>query len=231
VRLIAFLKWYDERPDWLAETVASLACFVDELVAVDGAYALYPNARAQSPLEQAEAIVDAAAAAELGLTLHRPTDPWAGNEIHKQGFILRLVRQVAVPGRDWVFGIDGDERVSDVDAAGVRGALKSSELDVGEVALWEERDKVYEFPARRLFRVLPRLSVRGAHYVYTGFARGRRVYLWGHAHHHPLEPAEDLSPLLRLEHRRRAGERALGARGYYAARDAAGLEELTGWRK
>jgi len=70
VKLVALLTWYDE-PSWcLTELVASLAAAgIDHLVAVDGAYMLYPLARPQSPGEQAQAILAAAQGASVGVSL------------------------------------------------------------------------------------------------------------------------------------------------------------------
>jgi hypothetical protein len=44
-KIWGLLSWYDESPSWLAEAVASFAPMLDGLIAVDGAYALYPDAR------------------------------------------------------------------------------------------------------------------------------------------------------------------------------------------
>jgi hypothetical protein len=51
LKLVAVLIWYDEDPQLLYETVTRLGRIpVDALVAVDGAYDLYPGATGSSPL-------------------------------------------------------------------------------------------------------------------------------------------------------------------------------------
>ncbi len=95
MRLIGILSWYDERPDWLAATVASLAkAQVSHLVAVDGRYALYPDSRPSSPGVQHDAIVETCRGAGMGLTMHIPTEPWAGNEVAKRTFCFELAETV-----------------------------------------------------------------------------------------------------------------------------------------
>jgi hypothetical protein len=134
VKLIALLSWYDE-PTWcLTELVASLArAGVDHVVAVDGAYALYPEGRAQSPGEQAQAILAASQGAGMGCSLHAPRDVWFGNEVEKRTFLFAAGHQVAEPGEDWLWVADADEVVTE--STGIRDALEQTTFDVGEVVL------------------------------------------------------------------------------------------------
>lgn len=100
------LSWYEEQPEWLYELVSSVAGVCDRVVAVDGAYALYPDARARSGPDQADAILFGAAEQGLGVTVHQPRTPWVGNEVEKRRYAHRLAA-----GADWLLVLDGDERV------------------------------------------------------------------------------------------------------------------------
>jgi hypothetical protein len=49
MNLTALLSFYDERPEWLERMILSLRLLpVTRLVAVDGAYELYPNGKGAS---------------------------------------------------------------------------------------------------------------------------------------------------------------------------------------
>src|SRR6266498_1360247 len=57
LKIIAILSWFDESPSWLSACVASLArAGCSHLVAVDGAYRLYPDGRPHSGIAQQDAI-------------------------------------------------------------------------------------------------------------------------------------------------------------------------------
>lgn len=230
--IVAVLCWYDEPAGCLYENVHSLRGVADHLVAVDGAFALYPDGRPRSPQAQAVAIAGACETAGLGLTLHRPTELWQGNEVHKRSFSYRLARQLAQPERDWIIPIDGDERVVRA-PSDLQARLAAVEEDVAEVEFVERKDLEYRYPVRRFYRCLRQFSVKGAHYVHTGLRGQERVWLWGHDHHHPLAAAASLADAVTIEHRldQRGAQRAAARVGYYAARNDAGLEELTSWRK
>lgn len=229
--IVGLLSWYEERPAWLSATVASLAPFCDHLVAVDGAYALFPGGRARSCMEQAEAIRETAAAVGLGCTVHEPRSRWMGNETEKRALMFRLGEAVTAP-EDWYFVVDGDEVVTDP-GVGLRDALASSSLDVGEVTLWRRRpqespeDRPFASPLveshshRMFFRAVRGLTVGRKHYQYVT-PDGR--FLWGDG---PCAPALDLSTV-RVEHRNGERDRARAAdsRGYYERRDALNIEGL-----
>lgn len=152
VKIVACLAWYDERVDWLAELVASLAASaVGHVVAVDGAYALYPQARAASNHEQADTIAATARALGVGCTVHVPSAPWWGNEVAKRNALFALAHAVAEPG-DWLWVIDADEVIRD--ASQVEQTLEASEHDAGEVLLVERQPdgQAGYSPCRKLFR-------------------------------------------------------------------------------
>jgi hypothetical protein len=129
------LSWFDERTDWLAELVASLAAVgVDHLVAVDGAYGLYPGARGSSGSEQASVVLGAAHGAGIGVTVHVPAFPWPGNEVEKRTVLFALGHLVAQPYDDWLVVADADEVWESGD---LRADLADCAADVAEVMLVE----------------------------------------------------------------------------------------------
>lgn len=242
-KVCALLSWYDESPLWLAATVGSLAGVADHLVAVDGAYALFPGGEPRSPVEQHEAIIEAAAAARIGLTLHVPIERWAGNEVEKRNATVELARQVA--DEDWwLLVIDADMVVTR--AHGIRQALAAVAEDVAAYQLVSRDDphrsetvaryaresvwqKTGRQPLRGLYRALPHLRYDEAHYIVRADEPGEPpVYLWGREDLHELAPAADVQLELRVEHRSlwRDRERAEQARGYYRVRDELGVEQL-----
>ena len=112
-RLIALLCWYEEAPQWLAATVASLRGVCDHVIAADGTYPGFPDARVypRSGREQAEVITETAYACNLGLTLISPRDVWEGGEVEKRNAMFDYAKIVGDPG-DWVLIVDADEVVT-----------------------------------------------------------------------------------------------------------------------
>jgi hypothetical protein len=222
VRIVALLAWYEERTDWLAEVVASLAgATVDHLIAVDGAYRLFPQARGASSSPQADTINAVARGLGLGCTVHVPDGPWAGNEVAKRDAMFRLAHAVADPG-DWLWVIDADEVIRD--ATGVREHLEASPLDVAEVLLCERMSDggpAYS-PSRKLFRAQEGgIHVLCNHHTYTT-ADGR--VLRGDGLQVPAEQLHDV----RVEHRPagRFTARLEAKRVYYSIRDSLEVEHV-----
>lgn len=240
MRIIGTLCFYDEPPSWLAATVASCARLCDHLVAVDGAYQLFPGGL-QKPTSSAmahEAIVQTAAASGMGVTLHVPSGPFAGNEVEKRNLMLRLAATVGEPMVDWVFTVDGDEVVTHVSDL-VRSDLAATEYSVAETTTVEsspnaddEQRAAYEAgarPYRHLMRLLPNLRVVGAHWVYMGDHPDHgTVCLQGVNGVHDIEPALDVRHTVRKEHRHawRARKRLEDARAYYTMRDQLVVERV-----
>jgi hypothetical protein len=168
VKLIALLTWYDE-PAWcLTELVTSVAkAGADHLVAVDGAYALYPNGTAQSPGEQAQAILAACQGAQIGVTLYCPQEVWFGNEVEKRSFAFAAGHQVAISGEDWLWIVDGDEVITE--AQGLHDALAKTSFDVVSAMMDEvtagSREGVV--PIRKFFRAQPSgIHLEHNHFTY-----------------------------------------------------------------
>ena len=241
-RVTGLLAWYDESPLWLAAAVTGASRLCDHVVAVDGAYALYPHGRAFSDPEQAEAIVHAAYGAGIGCTIHRPRDVWMGNQIEKRSLMFELGART---GAEWFFVFDADDLVTYVPAdAGTR--LAEASEDVAVYTLWWTED-VYRVPEkeaaaqafpypheaanryhRGLFRSLPGLRVEGAHYHYLAEREGETVHLRGHSDYHELEPFLNLTDL-RVQHRhpQRTRARLEASSAYDRLVRAHGLERVT----
>lgn len=238
-RVLGLLSWFDESAIWLSATITSLAPHIDHLIALDGAYALYPDGRAQSRSDQACAIVETCQAASLGLTLHRPNTPWFGNEVEKRNRMWRLAELEAEPNVDWLWVIDADI-VVDRCPHDLRAQLAATDLNVAEATVWERGDPYknaerikheslvalpadFYYPLRMLFRALPGIHCATNHYSYlTG--DGRK--LWGYPGT-VMEEAHGFNGLLQVEHRThyRAAQRHKDAQTYYQRRDRAGVEK------
>jgi hypothetical protein len=237
-RVIGLLSWYSESAVWLAATVASAAKVCDHLVAVDGAYFLYPEGRNRSGSEQAAIITDVAAAQGMGVTVHTPQSKWEGNEVEKRSFMFRLAEAVAEPD-DWYLVLDGDEVVLDV-PSDLKPRLAATDLDAAEVTFWENQDPhrdpkmadvsrqmlwsgQHRYPIRTLFRAIPGLHVSTNHYTYVT-PDGR--LLWGNSTDQEQAPALDCRDLL-IEHRTHLRDlaRRQAARDYYKLRDSTGIEQ------
>lgn len=205
--VIGILSWFDEDPAWLAGTVSSLTKIpVGHLVAVDGAYALYPEGRASSPPEQAAVIAETCRALDIGLTLHAPREVFFGNEVEKRTLGFRLAETVAEPG-DWYFVIDADELVDH--AFGVEETLARSSEDVASIALDNTQG------VRRLYRATPGIHCKTTHYEFFT-AGGQSLFRGGY---------EILR--VQIDHRseKRDRDRRERQKHYYRRRDELGVEK------
>ena len=70
MRVVGCLIWYDEQPSVLATAVAGFTRVCDTIVAVDGAFALYPQARPRSAPEQAETVRSVCESAGVGCVVY-----------------------------------------------------------------------------------------------------------------------------------------------------------------
>jgi hypothetical protein len=234
VKVLALLSWYDEPSPWLAAVVSSCAPFCDGIVAVDGAYWLFPESDPRSSPVQAQTVFETATACGLSCTIHSPSEHFYGNEVEKRTLLFRLAEPL---GADWYFVIDGDEVVV-AHPADLREKLEATDKDAGLVTLHESLDhlgptasfepfagKVRGHPHRAFFRALPNLRVEGAHYRYLAERDGETVCLWGQGES-ACEPARFLG--VRVEHRQRMRSlaRRQQAERYYELRDRLGVESL-----
>lgn len=241
MKLIGILSWYDESPSWLSACVASLArAGCSHLVAVDGAYGLYPDGRPNSGGAQQDAIVKTAYGSGMGCTLHFPEKVWRGNELEKRQFCFKLASQVAEPHVDWYFINDADQIVIKSDH--LVGRLENTDLNVAETMLLEFQDphhspklaevvqtlqvpREHPIRTRNLFRALPGLSLIGNHYTYG--VEGEVTKLWGApSGGEILADALDLCDVVHIEHRThlRDAARKHSQMQYYDLRDELGIE-------
>jgi hypothetical protein len=221
--IVALLAWYDEDPAWLERCVRSLSKVpVDHLIAIDGAYALYPDGRARSDGVEYDAI--SMAARSIGLTIHTPGEPWAGNEIEKRNRLFELAENVTEP-TDWYLVIDADEEITDA-PSDIYERLTSSVFDVGAVTLTEPGHPLgtVVYPTHpKFFRALRGLRCVSNHFTYQ--VDGRK--LWGNAKTDRLEPRLDLTDVKVMHHKlMRHSDRKEAAMTYYRTRDDQGIEDI-----
>lgn len=239
MKIIALLSWYDESPTWLSTCVAGIGRFCDEVIAVDGAYALYPGGRARSHPQQVEAITLAAETAGIGCMVYQPSEKWAGNELEKRNKCLDLAASIAEDG-DWVAVIDADYHLLKCEPEVIRVELANCEEDVAAYILLEGKDfassgTLEQFAAARnvdhewvyatrdLYRWNPTLRVGPAHWCYSAELDGERRWLRGP---YDLEPHFSLNRNLVFYHRTadRYDVRRRAADKYYELRDTFSIE-------
>lgn len=243
MKVVGCLCWWDESPSWLATAVAGFARVCDHIVAVDGAYALFPGARARSRPDQAEAVLQAAEAAGASCTVHRPNDVFWGNEVEKRNLSLQLAAPHLTHYEDWVCVFDADMHVLQVTPEAVRRDLAETDQHVATYTVLDgqdllalpgsdlavERDVSTEWTVRmrHIYRWLPNLKYGPAHYSVSGNLNGDLVWLRGGERDDTLDPLQLESSLV-VHHRRqhRAKVRRDAADGYLHARDHAGVERV-----
>lgn len=223
-RIIGLLSWYDEQPSWLHKAILSCDGIIDHLIALDGAYSLFPHPKAASPPNQKAAINAAGNAIGATVEIITPDEPWQGNETQKRTQLFRHGDETAEPGKDWFLILDADERVTTC-PPDLHEQLEMTPFDVAQVTFNEPQPngKVKSYPIPILFRANPGIYVEGDHYTYRT-TDGR--YLWGNANLRRLEPRHLTSvEVLHLTHQRQA-RRHNQQYAYYRKRDKTGLEAL-----
>lgn len=239
MKIVGLLAWYDESASWLSAAVSGMARVCDEIVAVDGAYSLYPGGRARSLPDQSEAILAACEAAGAGCTIHRPRDVFYGQEVAKRNLLLSLAAPLEP---DWVAVFDADMHVMQAYPDTVRRDLEETDCDVATYTILDGADMLadpdradlatrvpldteWTTRFRGIYRWLPGLEYGPTHFSVSGFRAGGRVWLRG-ATVEDIAPACNLGKGLVVHHRRqkRALVRNQAADAYGRARTAAGHE-------
>jgi len=223
--ITALLSWYQEDPAWLDRCIRSLEhAGIDRIIAIDGAYQLYPRARNRSGIAQHEAITRAAYHIGAGLTIHIPETPWHGNEIEKRSFMFALGDHISQPG-DWHLIIDADEVITST-PPDLHDRLASTTFDVAQVTFSEPshtgRRRAYPIPI--LFRAGLGIRCQTNHYTYIT-RDGRK--LWGNATTDQLAPRIDLTAAFTVDHltEHRHEDRRADAKRYYRDRDSLAIEQ------
>lgn len=217
-RIVGCLSFYDEPPKFLRQLVESLRLIgCRDLVAVDGAYALYPGGAARSPEACRKALRQACYQNGVALTQHAPESVWEGGEIEKRNALYQLAETVTSE-RDWYCRIDGDERFIQapkhlpVLLDGLAARAATAEL-IEQDGSWQS--------LRIFYRAERGLRVVNNHYTYE-LPDGTRLY---GDHNDPKVVPAAYTPCL-LEHRNQARPKNRFAAGldYYKIRDATSPE-------
>lgn len=175
--IVGVLVWYDESPEMLANAVSGFARVCDQIVAVDGAYALYPQAKPCSHPGQASTILHAAEAAGAGCLVHRPQKLFMGNEVEKRNLSLELARPF---DPNWILVFDGDFQIAECHPELVRADLAATDLNVASYELCEKTAAVSDYTQiRAIYRWTDDLVYGPAHYVVRGTYDGERQELRG----------------------------------------------------
>jgi hypothetical protein len=238
MKIIALVNWYDERDDWLDAAIRSLTkAQVDHVVAVDGAYALFPDAQPQSPPSNAETIQRTCDELGIGCTIHTRDTVWEGNEIEKRTFLFRAADEVAKPNVDWFLVWDADQRFGRCN--NLKPRLAQTHLDAADLWVIEpidprEKDKIQyhpgttiakpqAMPVRLMYRAIPGIYCDRNHYTYRT-PDGRR--LWGNPIMGDLEPGLELFDVHVLHKTKQREVRRNGqAIRYYNTRDNQRVED------
>lgn len=208
----AALPWWNELPDDLYRCVRSLENIADRLVALDGAYARYPEATVRSSADECEAIRDAATDAGIEATIIQPDRLWAG-QVEKRSYLLAM----ASIGSHWIATLDADHIIK-ADREAVRKALRRELSDVidvpyvtpidpdrkmkdAAVGKWHEDQTVGRMMVPHLWRVLPGMKVEKFHWWYSAHKNGYKVWLWGGDGEHPTVQHSTFKRNYEVEHR------------------------------
>lgn len=136
MKLVAMMAFYDERAvniDHAVECVARLGA--THVVAVDGAYALFPDGAGRSPNIESvsRVLIERCEVLGLGLTLHVPDQVFAGNEVEKRQLMLDLAL-AQTTSTDWLMPWDADFHLE----AGARDLKPDLEVLGYSGALWAD---------------------------------------------------------------------------------------------
>lgn len=239
MRLIGLLSWFDERPTWLTECISTYhQAGITHLVAIDGRYQLYPAAHNRSSFANHDAIISTCRGLNLPLTLHIPSEPWAGNEIEKRTHLFRLADTISTDGEDWYLIIDADERVTHA-TKNWTSLLETTDLDTAAVLLTEteprdtpaaacvdrqtDHNPVTTGPIRKLFRSHHGTQVVRNHYTYVDRFGDT---LWS-GRYGAMVPELDLTQHVTVNHltKWRSQHRYHASHNYYRERNQVGAEK------
>lgn len=220
MKIVGLLSWFQEQPEKLHRTITSTAPLIDELVCLDGRYALFPHSENRSTHDEMKAIQDACGSTGLPVHIHQVDEPFDGKwggEVAKRAALFRLGEQT---GADWYYVFDADCHVEQV-TPGWRDMLdREQELHVGTVMV---ADGGLAHPHPAFFRALEGLTVQERHWRYL--VPGGPV-LWDYPHLTTQHKRIPTFTKIVVEHesRERSTDRARRRHAYYDQRDALGIE-------
>lgn len=234
-RCTALTIFYDEPLELIAAHFSSLAGVVDHVIAVDGAFAHYPDAKGASDPTQHRMIQEICTGARLGLTLHVPTGPWYGNEVEKRNYTLALAEPVTRED-GWYLSSDVDEVIVHVAEDWFEQLQRISDEGWGTMNIGIRETRVIPNdpgfvpndtwnPITNMYRAVPGLAYGPAHFI----LHADGVCYRGTQDMEAVSPY-DATHLLRFDHRQERPEyRNIAKRKYYAKRERLGLEKFTNW--
>lgn len=168
MKIIAMLSFFDEDPSLLRECISRLAAIgVDQVVAIDGPYDLYPTEKIGSSFDTTKAIIDSCGGKGKPDLIMRNKSGWEGNEVEKRNFMLEVALEAAEEG-DWLLVVDSDHLWQESDSD-LKTELASCRDDVhfAEVAFAESRlpsGSPFWYEATLLMRAIPGMKYVGAHW-------------------------------------------------------------------
>lgn len=226
MRIVGVLCAYDEHSHWLSTAVSGFAQLCDDIVYVDGSYAIYPQGRARSHPSECEAVTQACEAAGVGLVSYRPRDVFTGNEVEKRNRSLRLAETL---DPDWVVIFDADHHVTHCNPDLLRYDLAETELNVATYRLIEsDGETKWVTRLRGIYRWTDDLAYGPAHWTISG-TYADREWLRGpdHLPGHRASPALDLDSLECVHRTRdRRAERRDAMTAYNTVRDTYEVEKV-----
>lgn len=238
-RVTGLLIFYDEPLELIAESVASHLPLIDHLVAVDGAYALYPEGLPWSNPELMRMITTLCNGARVSLTTHVPFFVWWGNEVQKRNHAIRLA-EVATDPEGWYLSFDADHVVVEASETWFEDLRTVKEdgwaaIDVGirdaAVIPGYEVPRTDGFsPITTLFRAVRGMKYGPAHWVmhapefeHTAYPI---IYFRAPTEFHPV-PTYDGTHLMKFEHRQqRPTYRNDAKTRYVERREELGIESF-----
>jgi hypothetical protein len=206
------LNWWGERPEDLDACVRGLGNIAHRIVALDGAYARYPDATPHSSEDQLDAIRSAAKAVDLDCLIIQPDRLWAG-QIEKRSYLLAA----ACVGSDWIVTVDADHVIT-ADREILHTFLRKHPGDVisvphitplnpkrplkdSAVGNWHVFQTTEPQFIPHIWRALPGMRVEKRHWWISAVKNGHRVWLWGGDETMPVVEHQRMRRDYTVEHR------------------------------
>jgi hypothetical protein len=228
MKLIGLLSFFDQDEDYIEGDLSDLHKLgATSVVAVDGAYAMYPDGPVRSGKKLIEKMRKKAASLDMSLLLYQPNTVWMGNEVEKRQVMIDLAWTIAEDG-DWFVVWDCDYKLVDIDE-GPEGSwlpiasLPSTKEDFAYISFTESSQDNAWHPMQMFIKAQP-VMMDGNHHTYK-LADGRRSQILRRDVPNMAE-ARDMSQV-KIRHRvhERDPSRRAGQTAYYEERDRLGLEK------